>query len=1378
MSATLGVAQGGTGAATFTSNGVLYGNGTGAIQATAAGTSAQFLVANGSGVPTFVSMSSDATISNAGVLTIAADAVALGTDTTGNYVATVSTSALTGITGGAAGSEGTAITLGFDYSATLAANPALATGNAVFGTTGLIFEGATADTFEGLLTVTDPTADNTWTLPNVSGTVITTGNLTSITATGTIASGTWNGTAIGAQYGGTGINTSASTGVPTISSGTWSVASSLGVTLGGTGTTTQFTQGSIVFAGASGVYTQDNANFFWDDTNNRLGIGTTNPAAMLSLYGASNALRLSYDGSNYNTISTTSTGEFLVSSSNTSESQILVGSGGAVDTSIAFDGNSNDYFSGVDNTTGSYMIGSGFVVQSGSAFLTITSGGLIGINMTPVARFDVTHSSTSTTGATEYSERNTFSDTGVVTTGTDTTYGDYVSVTRTGATGGTINSYGQYVTLVTDNAGAGTSTAYGSYIDTGVAGATNADTVYGQYINTESNAGTAYGLYVDAGSGAGTEYAAIFMNGNVGIGIAAPTVALQVSGILKANNVTIGTGGDAIDVSTGTMFLNYYNANSISMVAGGGSVGIGDNTPDSPLEILSTTSPQFRLSYTDGSVDGTIGVDSNEYLTLQAGTSGEIKRVQIGAGGAGSTTPDFFGLDVKSDTGDPAGGYEGAMYYNTFDNKFRCYQGAAWADCITSGMAIGGSITSATAGSILFAGAAGVLAQDNANFFWDDTNNRLGIGTTNPAAMLSLYGASNALRLSYDGSNYNTISTTSTGEFLVSSSNTSESQILVGSGGAVDTSIAFDGNSNDYFSGVDNTTGSYMIGSGFVVQSGSAFLTITSGGLIGINMTPVARFDVTHSSTSTTGATEYSERNTFSDTGVVTTGTDTTYGDYVSVTRTGATGGTINSYGQYVTLVTDNAGAGTSTAYGSYIDTGVAGATNADTVYGQYINTESNAGTAYGLYVDAGSGAGTEYAAIFMNGNVGIGIAAPAYKFEVDTDVASNYVAQFFNDGNNANRYGIQIQGGADDGSGTTYYVNALDGDGGQVGYIANTAGTFALTDVSDIRTKTNITDTAIGPATTILNSLRVVDFNRLSDPGGPRITGFIAQEVESVYPQAVTTGPTGLLGISKESFIPVLVKAFQEEDVRLGSVENSLSSIDLRTDVNATTLGALQTSVDSQLVTVSGELNAIKADNVTQAAALATAQIDITNLKTDANALVTRTTAIETSLSTMQTQIDTLTDFFAVFDMDNVIVKDASGDVDLLGGKLAARVIETGGIVVVNAIVDAPTIGTTVVYPVAKDDDADGNDDYTDLPMNDPTVVARDGKYAEVLTKAMIPMVNGSRIFTSFKGNPGAFSWVDKTIDVDGDYVGFKIRLADPVTVPVKVDWWLIEQK
>lgn len=44
---------------------------------------------------------------------------------------------------------------------------------------------------------------------------------------------------------------------------------------GGTGTTTPFTAGSLVFAGASGVYAQDNSNFYVDDSNNRFCVGTT-----------------------------------------------------------------------------------------------------------------------------------------------------------------------------------------------------------------------------------------------------------------------------------------------------------------------------------------------------------------------------------------------------------------------------------------------------------------------------------------------------------------------------------------------------------------------------------------------------------------------------------------------------------------------------------------------------------------------------------------------------------------------------------------------------------------------------------------------------------------------------------------------------------------------------------------------------------------------------------------------------------------------------------------------------------------------------------------------------------------------------------------------
>jgi hypothetical protein len=50
------------------------------------------------------------------------------------------------------------------------------------------------------------------------------------------------------------------------------------------------------------------------------------------------------------------------------------------------------------------------------------------------------------------------------------------------------------------------------------------------------------------------------------------------------------------------------------------------------------------------------------------------------------------------------------------------------------------TVSGLTPGSVIFAGTGGALSQDNANFFWDDANNRLGIGTSAPAATLHVVG--------------------------------------------------------------------------------------------------------------------------------------------------------------------------------------------------------------------------------------------------------------------------------------------------------------------------------------------------------------------------------------------------------------------------------------------------------------------------------------------------------------------------------------------------------------------------------------------------------------------------------------------------------------
>ena len=170
----IGVSYGGTGAGTFTTNGLLYGNSTSALQVTAAGTSGQLPIANASGIPTFVSMSGDATIIANGTLAIASDSIALTTDTTGNYVASITNGS--GISGGNGGSEGSALTLALgaltaDWNQTGAFDISLNNASSELK----ILESAGA-TYFGILDTGDLTADSTYTFSGATGTVWTSGN--------------------------------------------------------------------------------------------------------------------------------------------------------------------------------------------------------------------------------------------------------------------------------------------------------------------------------------------------------------------------------------------------------------------------------------------------------------------------------------------------------------------------------------------------------------------------------------------------------------------------------------------------------------------------------------------------------------------------------------------------------------------------------------------------------------------------------------------------------------------------------------------------------------------------------------------------------------------------------------------------------------------------------------------------------------------------------------------------------------------------------------------------------------------------------------------------------------------------------------------------
>ncbi len=172
----------------------------------------------------------------------------------------------------------------------------IVTGNLEIGTAGsLTFEGSTADGFETTLAVADPTADRTVTLPNVSGTVVTTGDTGTVTSTmlvdGTIVNADINasaaiaGTKISPNFGSQAVVT---TGTSTAASfiPTSSTVPTNGIYLSGTNTVALASNSANrLTIDASGNVNIDSNTLYVDATNNRVGIGTTSPAQSLDVNG-------------------------------------------------------------------------------------------------------------------------------------------------------------------------------------------------------------------------------------------------------------------------------------------------------------------------------------------------------------------------------------------------------------------------------------------------------------------------------------------------------------------------------------------------------------------------------------------------------------------------------------------------------------------------------------------------------------------------------------------------------------------------------------------------------------------------------------------------------------------------------------------------------------------------------------------------------------------------------------------------------------------------------------------------------------------------------------------------------------------------------------
>ena len=106
-----------------------------------------------------------------------------------------------------------------------------------------------------------------------------------------------------------------------------------------------------------------------------------------------------------------------------------------------------------------------------------------------------------------------------------------------------------------------------------------------------------------------------------------------------------------------------------------------------------------------------------------------------------------------------------------------------------------------------------------------------------------------------------------------------------------------------------------------------------------------------------------------------------------------------------------------------------------------------------------------------------------------------------------------------------------------------NSSGTFYNT-TSDIRLKQDIEPLA---ATDKLMAMKPVSFAWKADPDGPRSMGFIAQEMEEIMPEAVSTGEDDMMSMDYGRITPILVSALQDAHRKIEQLEQRLADMEAK---------------------------------------------------------------------------------------------------------------------------------------------------------------------------------------------------------------------------------------
>jgi hypothetical protein len=88
----------------------------------------------------------------------------------------------------------------------------------------------------------------------------------------------------------------------------------------------------------------------------------------------------------------------------------------------------------------------------------------------------------------------------------------------------------------------------------------------------------------------------------------------------------------------------------------------------------------------------------------------------------------------------------------------------------------------------------------------------------------------------------------------------------------------------------------------------------------------------------------------------------------------------------------------------------------------------------------------------------------------------------------------------------------------------------------SDERLKTNIEDLDTDTLSKLL-SVRTVSYNWNTNPNGNQMIGFLAQDLQSYFPQLVSTGPNDFLQVNYAGITPILVEAIREMNLKITDI-------------------------------------------------------------------------------------------------------------------------------------------------------------------------------------------------------------------------------------------------